>query len=129
MALDRALRFAVAWGDLLAVNLGALDYPDLVAEIADLMLPYDKCHWVLCVGQHKGTVYLSMRTDLTNISAGSLIRRVVAHNGAAGGHGMVAGGRMFTAVRSDEDLKTVYDDLVARLCQELKITAAPTPLL
>jgi nanoRNase/pAp phosphatase (c-di-AMP/oligoRNAs hydrolase) len=129
VSLERALRFAVAWGDLLAINLGALDYPDLVAEIADLMLPYDKCHWVLCVGQHKGTVYLSMRTDLTNASAGSLIRRVVAQNGAAGGHGMVAGGRMFAPVKSDQDLKVAYDALVERLCEELKIDAAPTPLL
>jgi len=129
VALDRALRFAVAWGDLLAINLGALDYPDLVAEVADLMLPYEKCHWVLCVGQHKGTIYLSMRTDLTNTSAGSLIRRVVGSSGAAGGHGMVAGGRMFGVVRTEDDLKLAYDDLVARTCQELKISASPTPLL
>src|SRR5688500_17675298 len=35
-ALDRALRSAQLFGDLVAVNLGALGYPDLVAEIADL---------------------------------------------------------------------------------------------
>jgi len=129
VALDRALRAAVCWGELLAINVGALDYPDLVAEVADLMLPYDKARWVLCVGQHKGNVYLSMRTDLTNASAGSLIRRVVGARGAAGGHGMVAGGRLFAEVRDDEALKTVFDDLVARLCAELKITAPPVPLL
>jgi nanoRNase/pAp phosphatase (c-di-AMP/oligoRNAs hydrolase) len=129
LAVDRALRSAVCWGELLAVNLGALDYPDLVAEVADLMLPYEKSRWVLCVGQHDGSVYLSMRTDRTDASAGSLIRRVVGARGAAGGHGMVAGGRMFAEVRDDESLKLLYDDLVARLCQELKITATPAPLL
>lgn len=129
LALDRALRSAVVWGELLAINLGPLDYPDLVAEVADLMLPYEKARWVLCVGQHKGIVYLSMRTDLTTASAGSLIRRVVGAHGAAGGHGMVAGGRLFSVVKDEEALKTVYDDLVARLRQELKISAAPTPLL
>ncbi|HEY7956888.1 MAG TPA: DHH family phosphoesterase [Polyangia bacterium] len=129
VAVDRALRAAVCWSELLAINLGALDYPDLVAEVADLMLPYDKARWVLCVGQHHNIVYLSMRTDRSNGSAGSLIRRVVGARGAAGGHGMVAGGRLFAEVRDDEALKTVYDDLVARLCGELKISAAPTPLL
>ncbi len=129
LAVDRALRAAIVWGELLAINLGPLDYPDLVAEVADLMLPYEKARWVLCVGQHKGSVFLSMRTDLKTISAGSLIRRVVGARGAAGGHGMVAGGRLFAEVRDEETLKTVYDDLVAKLLAELKISATPSPLL
>ncbi len=129
VAVDRAIRAAVVWGELLAINLGDLDYPDLVAEVADLMLPFEKARWVLCVGQHDGSVYLSMRTDRADVSAGSLIRRVVGARGAAGGHGMVAGGRLFAEVREDAQLKIVYDDLVARLCQELKISATPAPLL
>lgn len=128
-ALDRALRSAVAWGDLLAINVGALEFPDLVAEIADMMLPYEKAHWVLCVGQHKRTVYLSVRTDIPDATAGLLIRRVVGAGGAAGGHGMIAGGRMFAEVRDENELKHIYDELVARLARELKITASPTPLL
>jgi nanoRNase/pAp phosphatase (c-di-AMP/oligoRNAs hydrolase) len=129
VALDRALRSAMVWGELLAINLGALDYPDLVAEVADLMLPYEKAHWVLCVGQHNRTVYLSVRTDITDATAGALIRRVVANNGATGGHGMIAGGRMFAEVRDESALKAVYDELVARLVRELKISASPSPLL
>ena len=129
VALDRALRAAVVWGELLAINLGALDYPDLVAEVADLMLPYDKAHWVLCVGQHNQTAYLSLRTDMNDATAGSLIRRVVGAGGAAGGHGMIAGGRMFAEVRDEAVLKSVYDELVARLVRELKIAATPSPLL
>jgi nanoRNase/pAp phosphatase (c-di-AMP/oligoRNAs hydrolase) len=129
IAVDRAIRNAVVWGDLLTVNLGDLDYPDLVAEVADLMLPYDKARWVICVGQHQQSVYLSLRTDVASANAGQLIRRVVGPRGAAGGHGMIAGGRLFAEVRDDNDLKTVYDDLVARLREELKITAAPSPLI
>ena len=129
VALDRALRSATVWGDLLAINLGTLGYPDLVAEVADLMLPYEKAHWVLCVGQHNRTVYLSVRTDITDATAGALIRRVVGSNGAAGGHGMIAGGRLFAEVRDEAALKSIYDELVARLVRDLKIVATPTPLL
>ena len=129
VALDRALRSATVWGELLAINLGALDYPDLVAEVADLMLPYEKAHWVFCVGQHNHTVYLSVRTDLADATAGSMIRRVVGSNGAAGGHGMIAGGRLFAEVRDEPALKAVYDELVARMVRELRISATPTPLL
>jgi nanoRNase/pAp phosphatase (c-di-AMP/oligoRNAs hydrolase) len=129
VAVDRAIRAAVVWGELVAVNLGTLDYPDLVAEVADLMLPYERARWVLCVGEHDHSVYLSMRTDLADASAGQLIRRVVGARGAGGGHGMVAGGRLFAEVRDQAELKTVYDDLVARTRQELHIAAPPTPLL
>ncbi len=129
VAVDRALRAAVSWGDLLTVNLGTLDFPDLVAEVADMMLPYDKCRWVLCVGEHEQVVYLSLRTDITDATAGALIRRVVGTKGAAGGHGMIAGGRLFAEVQSYGELNRIYDDLVTRIREELKNSAQPKPLL
>ena len=84
---------------------------------------------VMCVGQHNRTVYLSVRTDIPDATAGALIRRVVGSNGAAGGHGMIAGGRLFAEVRDDAALESMYDELTARLVRELKIAATPTPLL
>jgi nanoRNase/pAp phosphatase (c-di-AMP/oligoRNAs hydrolase) len=129
LAVDRALRNATVWGELLAVNVGTLDFPDLVAEVADLLLPYDKIRWVLCVGRHHGSVYLSLRTDIPTATAGALIRRVVDARGASGGHGLIAGGRLFAEVADDAALAAAYDDLVARLRAELHISAAPTPLL
>jgi len=129
VAVDRALRNAVCWGDLVAVNLGTLDFPDLVAEVADLLLPYERAHWVVCIGRHDDTVYLSVRTDRENGKAGSLIRRVVGNNGAAGGHGMIGGGRLHRRVRDDATLVAVYDELVLRFREELHIDADPIPLL
>jgi hypothetical protein len=70
-----------------------------------------------------------LRTDLTTANAGRIIRRIVGKKGAAGGHGMIAGGRMFAPVADDNELKTVYDELVASMRGELNIDAAPTPLL
>ena len=128
-AVDRALRNAICWGELVAVNLGRLDFPDLVAEVADLLLPYERAHWVVCIGQHEGHVYMSVRTDRENARAGSLIRRVVGDEGAAGGHGMIAGGRMFAEVHSDAELKVVYDKLVARFLADLGIDGEPSPLV
>ena len=52
-ALDRALRSALVFGDVVAVNLGTLGYPDLVAEIADLLLAYDSAKMVLCLGEYR----------------------------------------------------------------------------
>ena len=52
-ALDRALRSAQVFGDVVAVNLGTLGYPDLVAEIADLLLSYEGARTVLCLGEFR----------------------------------------------------------------------------
>jgi nanoRNase/pAp phosphatase (c-di-AMP/oligoRNAs hydrolase) len=103
-ALDRALRAAEVRGPLVTANLGQLSYPDLVAEVADLLLPYDQAHWVLCVGQHEKAIYLSMRTDVEHAHAGQLMRSIVDGKGAAGGHGQIAGGRLHRPVGRDEEL-------------------------
>ena len=128
--LDRALRAAELRGPLLAVNLGELAYPDLVAEIADLLLPYEKAHWVLCVGRYKGHVYMSVRTDTPNAHAGELIRKLVGENGAAGGHGAVAGGKLHTPCKTDEALAPLYQHLFDRMTDLLEIKGKKTvPML
>jgi nanoRNase/pAp phosphatase (c-di-AMP/oligoRNAs hydrolase) len=130
ITLDRALRAAEVRGPLLAVNLGELDYPDLVAEIADLLLPYEKARWVLCVGRYKGFVYLSVRTDTANAHAGELIRNVVGQTGAAGGHGAVAGGKLHPPCPSDDALAPLYQQLLDRMTELLKIDVKQsTPML
>lgn len=129
VALDRACRMAICWGELVAVNLGAVRYPDLVAEIAELMLAYEKARYCVCVGEHEGQVFLSIRSEDDSAHAGELIRRVVGSKGAAGGHGMSAGGRLHHPVRGEAEMKTVYDELVARMVAELSIAQPPSPLM
>jgi len=118
-ALDRALRSAEIHGDIVAVNLGALGYPDLVAEIADLLLSYEGARFVLCMGQYDGNAYLSLRTEASEARAGSVMRRIVGGDGAAGGHGTMAGARLFGLVKSDAALQGLFVQMVARLCDVL----------
>ncbi len=129
-SLDRALRNAEVRGPLLTANLGALDYPDLVAEMADLLLPYERARWVMCLGQHNGNVYLSLRTDEQHAHAGGVIRRLVSGRGAAGGHGMIAGGRLHARVTGEAELARVYSELADGLAKELGLASAPAvPLI
>jgi nanoRNase/pAp phosphatase (c-di-AMP/oligoRNAs hydrolase) len=118
-ALDRALRSALVYGDLVAVNLGVLGYPDLVAEIADLLLSYDDARFVLCLGRYGDHAYLSLRTEADNARAGTVMRAVVAHDGAAGGHGTMAGARLFAEITSEQDLQATFDEMVKRLLELL----------
>jgi nanoRNase/pAp phosphatase (c-di-AMP/oligoRNAs hydrolase) len=129
-ALDRALRSAEIHGDLVAVNLGTLGYPDLVAEIADLLLSYDGARFVLCMGQYDGNAYMSLRTEASEARAGSVMRQIVATDGAAGGHGTMAGARLFNVIRSPAALQTAFAEMVKRLCEALGHPQTPAePLL
>ena len=129
-ALDRALRSARLFGNIVTVNLDQLDYPDLVAEIADLLLSYDRAKLVLCIGRYEGTAYLSMRTEPTQRRAGSLMREIIGPTGAAGGHGTMAGARLFRAITSPELLETEFLQVVKRLCESMgQAGLAPERLL
>jgi nanoRNase/pAp phosphatase (c-di-AMP/oligoRNAs hydrolase) len=129
-ALDRALRSAQVYGDIVAVNLGTLGYPDLVAEIADLLLAYERARFVLCMGEYEGSAYLSLRTEASEARAGSMMRQVVGTDGAAGGHGTMAGARLFAPVRTEIALQAAFTDMVRRFCEILTYRdLKPEPLL
>jgi nanoRNase/pAp phosphatase (c-di-AMP/oligoRNAs hydrolase) len=129
-ALDRALRSAQVMGDVVAVNLGTLGYPDLVAEIADLLLSYEGARFVLCIGQYDHSAYLSLRTEASEARAGSVMRHIVGSDGAAGGHGTMAGARLFARVSSEQALQATFLEMVRRLREVLGHESRPgEPLL
>ncbi|MCG5053171.1 MAG: DHH family phosphoesterase [Myxococcales bacterium] len=119
VALDRAVRSAKTYGDLVVANLDELFYPDLVAEIADMLLTFDGARFALCAGRYRGKVYVSLRTEVDDTRAGGLIRRIIDREGAAGGHGTMAGGSLHRLVSSAEDLQATFDVLVGRLQEAL----------
>lgn len=130
IALDRALRSAQAYGNIVAVNLGRLGYPDLVAEIADLLLSYESAKLVLCAGRYEGTAYLSLRAEPSQRRAGSIMRSIVGTSGAAGGHGTMAGARLSAPIGSAEDLTREFERLVSKLCELMgQDVRSPDPLL
>jgi len=129
-ALDRALRMAQVWGDIITVNLGVIAYPDLVAEVADLLLDYEGAQFVLCCGRFGKQIYLSMRTEPSQRRAGELMRQLIGGDGSSGGHGTTAGGRLFAPVTSDVELHKVYENLVYRLLDLTNRVGAPcVPLI
>jgi nanoRNase/pAp phosphatase (c-di-AMP/oligoRNAs hydrolase) len=97
-----------------AINLGELAYPDLVAEVADLLLSLEGARFVLCCGRYGNKVYLSLRTEPSERRAGTLMRQLIGNQGAAGGHGTMAGGRLHAPARTDAELDLAFDGLVRR---------------
>src|SRR5690606_10717306 len=90
--LHRALENLEAVGTLIVSHLGELEHPDLVPEIADLLVRMETRTWSFVSGAWQDRVYLSLRTTNPRGDAGRLMRRLVGRHGKGGGHGMLAGG-------------------------------------
>jgi len=77
---------------LVVSHLGKVEQPDIVPEIADLLLRLDGKTWSLCTGLYEERIYLSIRTTNPRADAGHLMRRLIGRRGKGGGHSMIAGG-------------------------------------
>jgi nanoRNase/pAp phosphatase (c-di-AMP/oligoRNAs hydrolase) len=98
-----ALRAARMYNGLIFAYIAALSYPDLAAEMADVLLRLEKARWVVCVGAYQGTLVLSVRTRSREDAAEKLVQALVAGEGSAGGHGTMAGGQIPLAGRAAEE--------------------------
>jgi nanoRNase/pAp phosphatase (c-di-AMP/oligoRNAs hydrolase)/DNA-binding XRE family transcriptional regulator len=117
-SFDIALRAARVYDDVVIAYIGQMDYPDLVAEMADLLLRLEGTRWVICMGAYQGELVLSVRTRGRRSGAGRLAQGIVESRGTAGGHGAMAGGHL--QLRG-EDPAQVATQLGQRVLQLLKI--------
>lgn len=120
-SLHRSLERARTRGPVVISNPGKLDYPDLVAELADFYLRLEGAEWSICIGQYEDDLLVSIRTSLRDAAAGQLLRRVVGGQGTAGGHGMMAGARIPIREVSAEDARLKAEELVNRFVKELGV--------
>lgn len=117
--LSRAVERSRLYGPLLVVDLQNVPFPEIVAEVADLMLRHEGTRYVLSFGQLGDALYLSMRTRDEDANLGDLIQKVVGRDGRAGGHGMMAGGRI--PVEDIAAVRTAVQGVTARLRDHLDI--------
>jgi nanoRNase/pAp phosphatase (c-di-AMP/oligoRNAs hydrolase) len=92
-SFDTALQTGRIYRDIVISYLGLMDYPDLTAELADLLLRLEKSQWVICIGMYEDVLILSVRTRHER-GAGRLIQAIVEDRGSCGGHGTIAGGQV-----------------------------------
>lgn len=93
-ALSDALGDARVHDNALIAGLGPTGNPDMIGEIADLLLRRENTDWVMCYGFHAGKALFSIRSLATQADAGSVAKKVAGRNGTAGGHNAYAGGQI-----------------------------------
>jgi nanoRNase/pAp phosphatase (c-di-AMP/oligoRNAs hydrolase) len=116
--LDAALHSALVYEHVVISYVGAMDRPDLVAEMADLLLRLEGIQWVICMGHYADKLSLAVRTRNTRGGAGNLVQEIVAQMGTAGGHGSMAGGDVPVG---DQDPEQLARQLGERILRRLAI--------
>jgi len=129
-AMHEALEHAVIYENVLVITMGELLSPELVAEMADYLVRLEGIDVALSMGRNHSDMILSMRTMRHDLNAGELMKKLVAGRGTAGGHGMMAGGRIVQDSSSLVDFRRLEECLTQRLLEELGVSAcAPHALI
>jgi nanoRNase/pAp phosphatase (c-di-AMP/oligoRNAs hydrolase) len=103
-SFDTALHTARVYDDVLIAYIDQMSYPDLAAEMTDLLLRLEGIRWAMCMGDYRGDLILSVRTRSRRGGAGRLVRVIVGDRGTAGGHGTMAGGQVSMGSEEPKDL-------------------------
>jgi len=119
LTIHSGIENTMMYGQLLVVNLMDICFPEVVAEVADYLIRMEGIETVLSMGHYNDEVILSLRTTSCHHNAGEIIRRLVAGKGTAGGHGMMAGGKMDNVPFAE--LKETEEFLTKALLLELSI--------
>jgi len=92
--LVTALQNAKIYHNCIITTLGEINVPDMVGEVADLLLRDDVAAWTLGYGVFREKLLLSIRTSEVSKRADKVMRGVVARRGTGGGHDTIAGGQI-----------------------------------
>lgn len=117
-SFDTALRAARIYDGVVISYVGRMKYPDLAAEMADLLLRLQGTRWVICMGVYQEKLVLAVRTRHQQ-GAGQLVREIVGSRGSAGGHGSMAGGQL--PLQAGQNPEQIVQELSWRALQHLQV--------
>ncbi len=103
------------YDNVVIASIDRVNNPDIVAEVADLLMRLEKVRWSFCVGSYNGDLLISARTIDRNNDAGKMVRAAFGDVGAAGGHEMMAGAKIGFKSRSPSGRRRFALEMIRRL--------------
>jgi nanoRNase/pAp phosphatase (c-di-AMP/oligoRNAs hydrolase) len=122
-AFHTALERGMLYDSVLVSDLGDVENPDLVPELADFFSSLDRADCALVMGRQRGRLYVSLRTRRDDVDAGELIARAIGDLGTAGGHGRIAGAQVPVG---EEDGNAIAREVRRRLLKALDLNPDAT---
>jgi nanoRNase/pAp phosphatase (c-di-AMP/oligoRNAs hydrolase) len=110
VSLHKALEQTRLYGPALICNTGAACRPEIIAEVADLLIRLSGIEYVLCYGLWKEQIIMSLRTDNPRGNAHTIVRRIIEGIGSGGGHEMFAGGQIPVVQGTPEETAGILEE-------------------
>lgn len=117
--LSDALKKAKVYGNAIVTNLGCIDNPDMIAEVADLLLRDDLTNWVMAYGFSREKLAISLRTEQEQLGADKVMHRIVARKGTGGGHPSYAGGQISIKRLTQKQIEKLEKLIISRYVQSV----------
>jgi nanoRNase/pAp phosphatase (c-di-AMP/oligoRNAs hydrolase) len=124
-----ALRNARSVADCVYTDLGVISNPDMVSEIADLLLRDQETCWAMCCACYGATILVSVRTSDLSADAGNVVHRMVGRLGSGGGHSAMAGGQVPLKETTPKAIRKLSATMVARFLKQLGAAGKETHAL
>ncbi|MHC4473852.1 MAG: DHH family phosphoesterase [Planctomycetota bacterium] len=121
LEFGNAIENAMIYDFVVASDLGEVEVPDMVAEMADFLLRLEGARWSSVMGTSGGNLYLSLRAAEENLRSGEAISVALAERGSCGGHATMAGGQVPVTGLSEEDVQGLKEEVLFRLLDHLKV--------
>ncbi len=128
--LADALSNAYVCGRCVFTCLGRIENPDMIAEVADLLLRDDETTWAMCYGFSQNKAIISIRTSEPDISAEAVAKKTVARKGTAGGHTTYSGAQIPINEGTKKELDEISKHITAKFLKAVKVDHEKTkPLI
>lgn len=108
--LYKTLQEAVSFRFMIYSGIGEINTPEIVSEMADLLLKHKHISWVFCTGKFKNSMILSIRSSNQKAKAGKIIKKLVDNPDMVGGHDTIAGGTI-PLTKNNKDYQVLSDEL------------------
>ena len=110
-AMDHAQLYGrVAWS-----HLDAVEQPEIVPEIADLLSRIERVTWTFCTAWRDDEMLISLRSTQPGARCGKLLKAVIGSRGSAGGHFNMAAGVVALRGRSPTEREELREEMVRDL--------------
>ena len=118
-AFRTAMNATRIYGKVIVCSLGQTSNPQIVAEMADLLLRLHGCEWVVTGGLYDDIYFISVRARDYDRDAWALLDSVLKGEGSFGGHGTVGGGSVPIKDPSPRGVRRLERKLVRNLLEAL----------
>ncbi len=120
--LQEALTWARRCDDLAWTHLHQTEQPEIIAEVADLLLRMEGIRWSFCTAHMGDRLYISLRSNRPKARCSQVLRSAVGHRGSAGGHHNMAAGFLalpgLDEVQRENERRQFEHLLIRRLVRE-----------